>query len=160
MDEAARPATVEDAPVVEALAAAARAGLADQRGGEWWVVLGTPHRWEAGFVADALDDPDTYLAVGTLDGVVVGYVLARIVEVEGSHKRLCVVDELYVQPEARSVSVGELLMDGVLAVAADRGCAGVDAVALPGDRATKNFFERFGLVARAIVVHRPLGPES
>ena len=25
-----------------------------------------------------------------------------------------------------------------------------------GDRATKNFFETFGLVARGIVVHRPL----
>ena len=30
------------------------------------------------------------------------------------------------------------------------------ALAGAGERATKNFFERFGLVARAIVVHRPL----
>ena len=35
-----------------------------------------------------------------------------------------------------------------------RGCFGVDSLALPGDRHTKNFFESFGLVARAIVVHR------
>jgi hypothetical protein len=30
-------------------------------------------------------------------------------------------------------------------------------VALPGMRESKNFFERFGLVARAITVHRRLG---
>ena len=28
---------------------------------------------------------------------------------------------------------------------------------LPGDRALKNLFERFGVVARAIVVHKDLG---
>ena len=38
--------------------------------------------------------------------------------------------------------------------AAAQGCFGVDSLALPGDRHTKNFFESFGLVARAIVVHR------
>jgi len=35
-------------------------------------------------------------------------------------------------------------------------CRGIDAAALPGNRALKNFFERFGLTARAIVVHRAL----
>jgi hypothetical protein len=33
---------------------------------------------------------------------------------------------------------------------------GIDAVALPGMRETKNFFEAAGLVARAIVVHKAL----
>ena len=32
----------------------------------------------------------------------------------------------------------------------------MDSLALPGDRATKNFFETHGLVARAITVHRRL----
>ena len=48
-------------------------------------------------------------------------------------------------------------MDHILAWARDHGCFGLDSLALPGDRATKNFFESFGLVARAIVVHKPLG---
>lgn len=37
------------------------------------------------------------------------------------------------------------------------GCLGIDALALPGNRETKNFFEASGLTARAIVVHRSLG---
>jgi len=38
------------------------------------------------------------------------------------------------------------------------GCIGIDAFALPGDRAVKNLFERSGLVARAILVHKRLDP--
>ncbi|MEZ5207350.1 MAG: hypothetical protein R2690_10330 [Acidimicrobiales bacterium] len=34
------------------------------------------------------------------------------------------------------------------------GAVTVSTPSLPGDRSTKNFFESFGLVARAIVVHR------
>ena len=33
---------------------------------------------------------------------------------------------------------------------------GIGSTVLPGDRASKNFFESFGLVARAIAVHRDL----
>ena len=36
------------------------------------------------------------------------------------------------------------------------GCVGVDSLALPGNRHTKNFFETFGFKARALVVHRSL----
>ena len=54
-------------------------------------------------------------------------------------------------------------MDEILVWCRSQGCIGVDSLALPGNRETKNFFESFGLVARAIVVHRSLGgaePES
>ena len=45
-----------------------------------------------------------------------------------------------------------------VAHAQDAGAVGIDSLALPGDRETKNFFETFGLKARAIVVHRSLRP--
>ena len=65
--------------------------------------------------------------------------------------------DIYVDPDAREVGVGEAMMDRGAGVVRGPGLSsGVDAVALPGDRATKNFFERFGLTARAIVVHRAL----
>ena len=47
-------------------------------------------------------------------------------------------------------------MDALIEWCRAQGCFGVDSLALPGDRHTKNFFESFGLVARAIVVHRSL----
>ena len=47
-------------------------------------------------------------------------------------------------------------MDAVLAWARERGCIGIDSLALPGNRDTKNFFETFGFTARLLVVHRKL----
>ena len=51
-------------------------------------------------------------------------------------------------------------MDLLVAWAQERGAVGIDALALPGDRHTKNFFETFGLTARALVVHRDLRPDD
>jgi hypothetical protein len=48
------------------------------------------------------------------------------------------------------------MMEDLVAWCTAQGCFGVDSLALPGDRHTKNFFESFGLVARAIVVHRSI----
>ncbi|MCY3786239.1 MAG: GNAT family N-acetyltransferase [bacterium] len=95
--------------------------------------------------------------VGALDGASVGFAVARLV-VLADGRSLAAVDALYVLAEARGVGLGEALMDEVLAWAAAGGAAGVDAVALPGDRVTKNFFERYGMTARALQVHRPLSP--
>ena len=95
--------------------------------------------------------------VGTLDDASVGFAVARLV-VLADGTSLAAVDALYVLPEARGVGLGEALMDEVLAWAAAGGAAGIDAVALPGDRVTKNFFERYGMTARALQVHRRLTP--
>ena len=93
--------------------------------------------------------------VGLIDGTVVGYSVTRI---ENLHDRsqVAVIDDIYVHPEARAVSVGEAMVERVVAWATQQGCVGIDSLALPGDRNTKNFFETFGFRARAIVVHRPI----
>jgi GNAT superfamily N-acetyltransferase len=109
------------------------------------------------FDAALLDVPGACVVVGLLDEVVLGYAtVAEETLVDGS--LLAVLGSLYVDPGAREVGVGEAMMDLVLAWSGGRGCRGIDARALPGDRATKNFFERYGLTARAIVVHRVLDP--
>jgi GNAT superfamily N-acetyltransferase len=95
--------------------------------------------------------------VGSIDDVVVGFAHA-VGERLPDGEELVVLGGLYVDPGAREVGVGEAMMDLVLEWCEERRAVGVDAVALPGDRATKNFFERFGLTARAIVVHRSLRP--
>jgi GNAT superfamily N-acetyltransferase len=67
------------------------------------------------------------------------------------------VDEIYVEAGARGVGVGEALMDALVAWATAEECFGIDALVLPGNRESKNFFETFGLTARVITVHRALG---
>jgi len=107
----------------------------------------------------SIDDPNRLVVLGTIDDVPVGYASVGLSTVEDG-VRLAVVESLFVEPEARDVGVGEAIMDFVLHWSAAQGVSGIDAVALPGDRATKNFFERFGLTARAIVVHRSLTEPS
>ncbi len=61
------------------------------------------------------------------------------------------------EPGARGVGVGRALLDDLVAWFSASGCRGADASALPGDRATKNFYEAAGFKARLITVHRALG---
>jgi GNAT superfamily N-acetyltransferase len=154
-EEAARTATEADIPHVAALAGAATAEKLGQKGGALWARREARPAPQEAALRSALSRPDHEVAVGTLDGVVVGYGVVRTETlVDGG--LLGVIEDIYVDPGARAVGVGETLMNHLIDWCRARGCFGVDSLALPGDRDTKNFFESFGLVARAIVVHRPL----
>lgn len=140
------------AGVVDLLEQAHRHQL-EQRDGEMWATVNAVpvteervrHRAEHGLVL-----------VGTVLGVPVGVVVARHEVV--SDKRLALIEELYTEPEARGVGVGRRLIQAVELWARATGCIGIESMALPGDRDTKNFFEAAGLIARAIVVHRSFEP--
>ena len=107
-------------------------------------------------MAQALADQSSVVAVGMVDGAPVAYGLMVVIEAADGSTH-AVIEELFVEPEARSVGVGESLAELLLGIATERGAIGVDALALPGDRATKNFFESRGMVARASIVHRGVG---
>jgi GNAT superfamily N-acetyltransferase len=156
--EAARPATPDDLAVLVHLAGVARHELGPMRGGSVFLRR-EARRDDVHELAALLTDPAAAAWIGTIDEVPVGYAVARVVTLHDDG-RLAVIDDLFVEPEARGVGVGEALMDMVVTWAEAAGCVGVDAVALPGNRDAKNFFERFGLTARAIVVHRALGPPT
>jgi GNAT superfamily N-acetyltransferase len=155
----ARSAVPADLDVVGDLAVTARRPLTAVRGGP--VLLATDPRTgdERRQLGAALTDGSRLLVVGTLDQVVVGYLAASATPTPGG-PALAAVEELFVEEGGREVGVGAAMLDRAINWADDRGCQGIDAVALPGDRATKNFFESHGLVARAIIAHRPLGDEA
>lgn len=160
--EGARRATEGDLGTLVGLAARAADELRAARGGElWWRREARPDPVDDSWRA-SLTDPDQLVLVGTIDGCPVGFGAARLAAVSESRGGgvVAVVGELYVEPEARGVGVGEAVMDALVAWAEDRGCLGIESLALPGMRDTKNFFEGFGLVARALVVYRPLGPTA
>jgi GNAT superfamily N-acetyltransferase len=154
-EEGCRQAEASDVPRLAEMAAAAVRELSAGRGGAVWARL-TPRQppYDAALAGELLD-PDRRVLVGTLDGTVMGYGVAHV-EVLADGGRLGVVDDLYTEPECRELGIGELTMQALVDWCAEQGCFGVDSLALPGDRHTKNFFESFGLVARAITVHRSL----
>lgn len=155
MVEAARPASDVDLPRLVELARAAISELRATKGGDVWSRRDARQEpIDASLKAD-LADPDAIVLSGTIDDAVVGYAVART-EILADGSRLARITDLYVEPDGREVGIGEELLDAVVAWASAAGCFGIDSIVLPGNRETKNFFEGFGLVARAIVVHRSL----
>ena len=155
--EAARPATEADIPRLAQLARKAIEELLPMRGGAvWWAQEGRQEPIESSFAADLGDDQRRVLA-GTFDGVIVGYAVVHVDRL-ADDSLLGVVQEIFVEPEARQVGLGEAMMEDLVAWCSARGCFGMDALALPGHRSTKNFFEESGFTARKLVMHHSLRP--
>ena len=102
------------------------------------------------------EDPSRCLLVGLLDEATAGVAVAAIATPPLGGERLAHLDLLYVDPPARRRGVGTALLADALAWAAHAGCDGIDAPALPGDRALKSLYESHGLRARLLVLHRRL----
>ena len=124
--------------------------ITSQRGGSLLVTgdrLAAEVGDQPGRLDALLDDARSRVMVGTLDHVVIGFAVCHVVD-DGDQARRGVLDACYVEPEARGVGVGRLLLEALLAWLEERGCDGVDGVALPGDRGAKNFYESAGFKAR------------
>ncbi len=155
IDEGARLAAEADLGIIAELGAQAAAEKAPMRGGSVWARLEARRQPLEASLLDDLHSDEACLVVGTIDAAVVGYGAVRLVALHDG-ALLGRVGDIYVLPGARGVGVGEAMMERLLGWARRRGCVGVDSLALPGDRNTKNFFETHGLVARSITVHRSL----
>jgi GNAT superfamily N-acetyltransferase len=153
--EGVRPANEADLPRLAELARAGIAELTPMKGGKVWAAReGRPEPVEDS-LKRALVDADTHVVLGTIDDFPVGYAVVRLEELhDGS--RLGVIDDIFVEEGARQVGVGEAMMADLVSWCTERGCAGMDAMALPGHRSTKNFFEESGFTARNLVMHHRL----
>lgn len=138
IDPTVRPAGHGDAAEVARLEAQARDALMTQRGGTRWLATHPPH----GGVPAAGGS----VWVATIDEVVVGYLVLDLAD------DLARVVDVYVHPEARELGFGDELLAAALDRARSRGATMLEAEALPGDRDTKNLYERAGVKARLITV--------
>jgi GNAT superfamily N-acetyltransferase len=142
MSEVVRAAEFADATQLHDLEIQARHALIEQRGGAALLAeQGPVGDWEA-----ALEDHTRWVGVAELDGFVVGYVEL----IFGGDAAL--VRQIYVEPEARELGFGDGLLESARHEAQRRGCGAIEGIALPGDRETKNLFERAGMTARKIIV--------
>ena len=152
--EAVRVATAADVPrlselVTESMAASVVARAAS--------LFRHPHRIDLVDVRlqRALEANDRQLFAGTIDDYVIGVALVTI-DPSAAHGAVGVIEELYVEPEARQVGVGESLLDACVEWCRQHSCVGVDIAALPGDRNAKNLCENNGFLARTLIMHRNL----
>jgi ribosomal protein S18 acetylase RimI-like enzyme len=157
--EASRPARPDDVARIVEMARLMRAELGVMKGGQRWL---DRDAWREP-IDDAyralIERSDALVVVGTIDDVALGYA-AVVLEPVASGRTIGVVTDLYVEPEAREVGVGEAMLTELVDFAREQECVGIDALALPGHRAAKNFFEEQGFTARALVMHHSLDPAA
>ncbi|MBV8161430.1 MAG: GNAT family N-acetyltransferase [Acidimicrobiia bacterium] len=153
--EGARPANDDDLGRLADLARAAIAELSPMKGGAVWAAREARPEPVEQSLKTALSDENTRVIVGTIDDVPIGYAVARV-EVMHDGSRLGVVEDIFVEQGAREVGVGEAMMGDLVAWCEERNCVGMDAMALPGHRSAKNFFEEAGFTARKLVMHHRL----
>lgn len=151
--EAARPAVAADVAVIEAINERRRAEMDGHRGAEMFLAREASSSPVGGRISSAIASEQATVVVGCYDDVVFGYAVASYDELsDGS--RVAVLTDFVTDADAREAGIGEAMMNLVVEQAKAAGCRGIDSVALPGDRETKNFFESFGLKARLLTVHR------
>ena len=95
-----------------------------------------------------------FTLVAEVDGVVVGFATVLLETV--ASQTTATIERIFVAAPARRVGIGDALIGGVRSAARERNCSRLDALALPGDRDTKNLYERNGLTARLITASSPL----
>ena len=153
MDVDARRAVVADLAEVTRMCADAIEELRPNRGGAVWSQREARSEPLGASLRATMDAG--LLAVACIDTTIVGYAGVDLVELHAG-STLGQVTDIYVIPDARGVGCGEALIGLVERWCTEQSCIGIDSIALPGDRETKNFFETFGLTARALRVHRSL----
>jgi GNAT superfamily N-acetyltransferase len=154
--EGARAAAAADVERLAALVRELADELAPMRGGSIWRARDARTEPLEAAIASLLDRGDALVVAGTIDDAIVGVGAA---ETETLHdgQLLGRIMELYVEPSARGVGVGEAMTELLVSWCTARGCVGIDAFALPGHRTTKNFFEGSGFTARGLIMHHTLG---
>ena len=142
-----RRATESDCEVLEDLESEARANLDHFSSGirlrDEFELVGK--RW-----ASVIADNSTNTFVAGVDETVMGYLVAKLGQTNSG--KIATIEQVFVTKDARNIGIGDALVSATIAWAKAESLVALDGFALPGDRETKNLFERSGLVARLITV--------
>ena len=139
IDPDVRRAQPDDAEQLAWLEREARATLVDQRGGGRW--LETHPERGSGWPATIAD---RFVTVAHIGDVIVGYIVVD------TRTDVATVDDVYVTPQARELGFGDAMLAAAIESARGSGCTHFEGESLPGDRDTKNLYERAAIKARLI----------
>jgi ribosomal protein S18 acetylase RimI-like enzyme len=148
----ARDATIQDLPILELLYRKLESEMTALHA--MWPIADGLDEPVSDSLAAALDDVDTVVLVGSIDGYPFGFLLARVEEtlIQSGGQRIGSIRLIFVEQDAREVAVAEEMREEALALLRERGITKFDAHVLPGHRLAKNFFESGGFSARSIVM--------
>ena len=134
----------DDIAQLQLLEIEARSALIDARGGARWLAEHPPlgDGWPG-------ECAEFDVLIAHIGEVVVGYIVGKL-----GPDDILRIDQVWVTPQARENGFGDALLAGSIENARRSGAIAVEGEALPGDRQTKNLYERAGIVARLITTFR------
>ena len=151
--ELARPATEADQAAMASLLRGALDEARRQRGGAILAGTTSPNDLMAEWTSRGAP---VARFVGLFDQAVVGLGVVSAFARPGASKRSGRIECCYVEGAARGVGVGSALMEAMVRWCRDLGCGDIDALALPGDRSSKQRLEAAGFTARLLTLNRRL----
>lgn len=141
-----RHALPEDAAELNDLEELARLGIREARGGKRLLEL-VPPRQGNWFTSGLV------VLVAVIEDLPVGYLVMNPGDI-------AVIEAVFVHAQAREVGCGDALLEAAREIAQSAGSRRLEAIALPGDRETKNLYERAAITAKAITVSVDLSSPS
>ncbi|MDX1691027.1 MAG: GNAT family N-acetyltransferase [Acidimicrobiia bacterium] len=153
MDVAARPATLDDLDELLSMYRLLETEMTALKP-LWDLAEGLAEPARAS-LEDLVDAEETTVAIGTIDGVPLGFLVGRVEPLlpQADRALRAAVTYVFTVAEARQVGVAEAMMDHFFEWADDLGIDHFDAHVSPGHRLAKNFFEANGFTARHIVMY-------
>lgn len=145
IDPVVRPASDHDVPHLRWLEQRSRSLVAVRRGGSRWLAT-HPEQGDNWPLAIARHQ----VFVAMIDAVIVGYLVAS------QHDTVLSIDDVFVHEQARELGFGDELLGAAIDAGRNAGLQLLEGEALPGDRDTKNLYERAGIKARLITVSTEL----
>jgi ribosomal protein S18 acetylase RimI-like enzyme len=120
----------------------------------WALTDGLDERFDLSLF-HAIEDPDSFVLVGEIEGVIVGFLWATVEPMldRAGGSQIGRIRLIYTEPEARGVGVGHEMLETALGRLRAQGISHFDAPVGPGQREAKNFFEGHRFAARSIIMH-------
>ncbi len=155
-----RQACDDDIPKLVALYRALEAEQIERKP-IWALTDGLDDRLDASLL-HALERTDSWLLVGQIDSVTVGFLWGTIEPMleRARGARTGRIRLIYTEPPARGVGVGHEMLEVILEQLRGFGIRHFDAPVGPGQREAKNFFESHSFAARSIIMHHADEPPT
>ena len=113
MTEGVRLALPTDLDVLENFAAEAVHEQTENRGGTIWSKRDTRNPPYRASLESVLNNPDEDIWIGLIDDVPVGYAVAAV-EMLRTGETLGIISDIWIEPQAREVGVGEELINVII----------------------------------------------
>lgn len=115
--------------------------------------------WFSGRISEILNDSGQTTIVHESGGVINGYAVVRIVEVNSAEKcprRVCFIDCLAVSESCRRTGIGTELFNAVSAFGRNNNCTDVQLGVSACNGGAVKFYEKMGLAPRTIQMEKRL----